>query len=484
LLTQTHSIRVDEPAESSVFKLSLDLSKEEAYEGEPVVLTAVWYFRDTARYYNYLFPILNHPDILDGAFVEDQANDTLVLPFGTGRVPVEMGNAKLDGVNFNTITYRQYIIPQRAGYYNFPRGTVQLWRPKKSYSSNPNDYETMVVASRGIRLRVRGLPDGRPTGFTGLVGEDFSVSTSASPVEVNVGDPITFSITLSGASNLDNALLPQLDELPTFEEQFAFISYRSAERMEGENKVFTRVIRARSQEVLEIPPVEIVYFNTKSRSYEVAASSPIPLIVRSTRVLMNEEIEGETAGIRAGRIRSSEAGINFNYEGAALLIQDRHETLVTLFSPLVLVMLMTPVLGFGIVFGLSLLKTGRTNRSRVRRQRQMLHDLKMKARKLEAGELAITEQALLENCIELIGLKLGFPKMAMTYGDVERELRLRMIDTDILPELETLFDLFDRSRYGSDQGNEGRVQKPGLDSRSLSSLVLRISRELERRIPR
>jgi hypothetical protein len=485
-LTQTHSIRVDEPEESSFFKLSLSLSKEEAYEGEAVVLTAVWYYRDTARYYNYLFPILQHPDILTGEYVEDQANDTLVLPFGSGRVPVEMGSSNLEGLTYNTITFRQYLIPQKAGFYQFARGTVQLWRPKKNYTTNPSDYETMVVASKSFNLRVRGLPPNRPARFTGLVGEGIDVSTTAAPVEVTVGDPITFNITLSGATSLENANLPPLSEQPRFDEQFAFIPYRASERMEGKLKVFTRVIRARSHEVLEIPPVEVVYFDTGTRSYEVAASEPVPLVVRSTRVLLDEDLEGESAKNSIGRVTDSETGINYNYEGVSLLVQDSHDSLSTLLAkPFLLVTLITPVLAFGFVVGLSRLKSGRTARYRARQQRLLVRDLKTKARRFGAGEVEVTEQVLLDGCMELLGLKLGFPTLALTYEDVERVFRERRIDTDILPQLKILFSLHDRARYAYGGVNEVAVKRSrsGPDSRGLSSLVLRISRELERRIP-
>jgi hypothetical protein len=36
--------------------------------------------------------------------------------------------------------------------------------------------------------------------------------------------------------------------------------------MEGRRNIFTRVMRARNPDVLEIPPVELAYFDTLTRS--------------------------------------------------------------------------------------------------------------------------------------------------------------------------------------------------------------------------
>ncbi len=484
-LTQAHAIIVNEPEESAFFKLSLNLSKDQAYEGEPVVLTVVWYYRDTVTYYNFLFPILNHPDILAGEYVDENINDSLLLPFGSGRVPIERGIAPLDGIIYDTITYRQYLIPQKTGYFQFPRGTVQLWKPREGYSSNSSNYETMVVASQGITFQVLPLPErDRPAQFTGLVGEDFSITTSASPVEVNVGDPITLTISLSGTSSVENAKLPLLKELTVFKKQFAFVSHRSAERMEGKSRIFTRVIRARSHEVLEVPPVEIAYFNTQSRSYEIATSDPIPLMVRSTRVVMEDDLEGESSRNRMGHIIASKEGINFNYEGASLLVQDQHDTLSSLLrDPLLLVLLVVPPLGFLALLVLEWLKPGRPARNHAKRQRKVFRLLMKSARRYGVEGGTVKGQILVDRCMEFLGLKLGFPANALTYGDVEREIRNRMIDTDILPELEALFSFHDRNRYAGKIWTEKTGEQFKAEAKRLLSLVLKISREIERKIP-
>jgi hypothetical protein len=484
-LTESHTIRVLEPKDSPLFKLSLSLSKDEAYVGEPVILTVVWSYRDTARYYNYLFPILKHPEIRIGDYLEEGTNDTLVLPFGTGRVPVETGRTRINGDQYESITFRQVLTPQKAGYFQFPRGSVQLWRLKEGYSTSSYNFDSMVVASQGLSLRVIPLPEnGRPALFSGLVGHGISVTTSAVPVEVNVGDPITLTISLSGYSSLEEAALPPLEKLSVFKEQFAFISHRSGERMEGNRKIFTRVIRARSPDVLEIPPVELPYFDTETRSYEIAASSPIPLSVRSTRMLLEDDLEGESVRGVPKRVEASKGGINFNYQGTSLLQQDRHASLSSLLhEPLLLFLLIMPPGGFLAVIVLVLLKPGQASRLGARRHRHALRRLQQDARKYETAPDRIKAEALLESCMEFLSNKLGFPTRALTYGDAARVLKKRGIETGVLNELETLFTLHDRSRYGDPEWLENVLNRANGENGGLSALVLRISEELERRIP-
>jgi hypothetical protein len=199
---------------------------------------------------------------------------------------------------------------------------------------------------------------------------------------------------------------------------------------------------------------------------------------------MEDDLEGEGIRNRSEHIIASKEGINFNYEGASLLVRDQHETLSSLMrEPLLLVLLIVPPVGFLVLLVLNRLKPSRPERNRAKRQRQVYRLLIKSLRRYETEGGWIKAQVLLDRCMEFLGLKLGFPTNALTYGDVERELRNRMSDTDILPELEALFSLHDRNRYASKTWTEKRGEPSKEEDRRLLSLVLKISREIERRIP-
>jgi hypothetical protein len=102
-------------------------------------------------------------------------------------------------------------------------------------------------------------------------------------------------------------------------------------------------------------------------------------------------------------------------------------------------------------------------------------------RRYRAEGEGVKSQVLLDRCMEYLGLKLDFPANALTYGDVERKLRDR--NTDILPSLEALFRLYDQNRYSGKTWTEKKGEWSKEEDRRLLSLVLQISREIERRIP-
>jgi hypothetical protein len=482
-LTQSHPVTVVEPEESPYFKLTASISKQEAYRGEPIVFSVTWYSRASVRYYNFLFPILTHPDMRAGDYIDDSTNDTLNLPFRSGRVPVERGRTVIDDRQFNSITFRQHIIPEKAGYYQFPRGTVQLWRPRddssSGYSRRGVDYETVVLASESISLRVLDLPSkGRPAHFSGLVGEGFGVRAEASPLEVNVGDPIDLRIVLSGPSSLDATTLPPLENIPGFED-FAFLPQRARDRMEGSSKVFSRVIRARNDEVLEIPPVEVVFFNTKSEEYETARSQAIPLIVRPTRVLIEDDLEGDGAGGRSGIILSREKGINFNYEGEGLLEQETARTSLSLLrNPLLLIALVIPPGGF---FALLLFNRSRAGKSRRVHTRMIKRSLRMLNRNTrEYSRGGGHEIEMLRVWVDYLGQRLGYPPGALTYDDVRRSVVADRIDEDTLRLMRDLFERYEKHRFARTSPGSGEGESDG----DIVDGLLRVTRNLEKAVDR
>jgi hypothetical protein len=478
-LTQTHPILVVEPEETSLFKLSASLSKETAYRGEPIVFSVTWYSRAPVRYYNFLFPILNHPDIRQGDFVDDRANDTLNLPFGTGQVPIERDRVRIDDTQFDTITFRQYIIPEKVGYYRFPRGTVQLWLPSEGtsfgYSGSGADFETLVLASESLKLRVLDLPlEGRPASFNGLVGENFEVTASASPLEVNVGDPIELDIHLSGPSSLAEAELPPLEDSAAFKD-FAFLPQRAREKMEGGVKVFSRVIRARSHDVLEIPPVEIAFFNTRTGRYETVRSQPIPLVVRQTRVVTEEDLEGDSSQSRRGVLLSREKGIDFNFEGVSLLDQETpYAASAMLKSPLLLFFLIVPPGAFLVLVLVNRAQSTRKRRLLTRSIKRALRRLTRQARNYARGDGR--EVDVLRLWVGYLGKRLGYPEGALTYEDARRSLSDASVDEDTLKRIRDLFDRYEMHRYARTIPPERPTDIDG----DLLRGVIAVTRRLER----
>ncbi len=123
----------------------------------------------------------------------------------------KISQATVNGRTFNTITFEQVLIPRKAGALTVGplRAAFEAivgQRQRGFFDSIFDDLsvsERFVVSAPSAMLKVRPLPtEGRPSNFSGLVGE-YTLRADASPTAVNVGDPITLSVTVHGPPQLE-----------------------------------------------------------------------------------------------------------------------------------------------------------------------------------------------------------------------------------------------------------------------------------------
>jgi hypothetical protein len=136
-----------------------------------------------------------------------------------------------------------------------------------------------------IGIEVLALPEaGRPQGFRGVVG-DFEISMSASPLVVNVGDPISVDMTITGNGNFDTLTVPELLEADAWKlypakrysmESPDNISAPLEERQLGFNQVII------PQKALNtIPSYEFSYFSPTQKKYITLRTKPVAIKVRA-----------------------------------------------------------------------------------------------------------------------------------------------------------------------------------------------------------
>lgn len=145
------------------------------------------------------------------------------------------------------------------------------------------DITTQVYTSKPLTVNVRPLPtEGQPAGFKGLVGQ-FRLTAKPSSTSVNVGDTVTLSVDLEGDGSLAGITLPPLsgEGFRVYDDQPV-----SEARIEGDGIVahasFKRALVPQTPGTLEVPPVEIPYFDPVKGAYAVARSEPLTLHVGGT----------------------------------------------------------------------------------------------------------------------------------------------------------------------------------------------------------
>ncbi|MGV8074851.1 MAG: BatD family protein [Syntrophobacteraceae bacterium] len=473
LRTEPITVRVAEPEVTDDFHLELKFSKTNFYVGEPVILTVVWFLGKDVESVAFNLPILQDDAF---SFIDPQTDQApgkqyFQIRIGEANVSAEKGMVVKDGREFTTLSFRKVLFARQPGTYETPEATVSCKalvgysRPQQRRSpldgffdddffnlGKKGVYNTFITRSSPQVLTVLDLPEeGKPVDFSGQVGS-FQVESSANPTDVSVGDPITFTVSVSGSEYLDNVEIPPLAKDPEIEKDFKIPEERAAGAIRGGAKEFTQTLRPKSADVKAIPPVKFPYFNPDTGSYEIAQSKPIALTVKPARVLTSADVEGkaEEPAVKKNELENWSQGIAYNYEGPEVMEREVYRISSIVRSPLWLAVILVPFLAF---LSLRIFTAAR--------QRRMADPVKLRSKeafsrfklKVRAGgaEGTRTRNAgafLLDAVRTYLGDKLNSNGTALTFADIEGILKERGIDSGLLERLKDLFDACERVSYG------------------------------------
>ena len=133
--------------------------------------------------------------------------------------------------------------------------------------------EDLTVSTNQPELTIRPLPAPSVPGFTGAVGQ-FKLVSKVVPTTAAVGDPITWTLELSGTGNWpDIAGLPQREVSKDFQ-----VVQPKAKRTPTEGKLFDATL---AEDVVLVPtrpgtytlgPVDFTYFDPKSGEYKTLST--------------------------------------------------------------------------------------------------------------------------------------------------------------------------------------------------------------------
>lgn len=491
--TQQVAIRAAAPEENEDVKLQVSLSDQRAYVGQPVTMTVRWFIGRNVRSYTFNMPVLadSRFTVIDPS-VNPDPNRHIQVNLPTGPIYAERLNTTLDGRQYMEVHFRKVLIPRQAGDITIPAASVSgeaLIGQRRSlfddFFSDPfgddffgrsplgEQWAGFAVPSDPLRLQVLPLPAaGRPASFSGLVG-DYRMSAEATPVRVNVGDPITLTVRVSGPDYLEDTELPPLERQPDIARDFMIPPDRAAGLIQGAAKVFTQTLRAKSADVYQIPPIELAYFNPKSGSYQVARTEPIPLQVSGTRIITASDAEGQgEVGEAPSRLESAEGGISYNYEGPEVLANQVAGLSGWLRSPAWLgALALPPAIYFGLL-GFFAYTRWRDADPVARRARRAYKELTGALSGLKADDTDAYYAAVLDALRRYLGGRLNLSPGALTFADARTALEARGVEPALLDDLRLLFQRSEAGRYAG-------AQFPNADT-SLMESAQQIAARLER----
>lgn len=380
---QTNPLQLNilKPGTTDLLDLEITLSEQKCYVGQPVIMTVKFYISADIGDFSFNIPAFTSDafDLEDPQITDPQARQFRLAAGLT--VFVSQFRTTHNGRQAILLSFSKVLIPKRPGDIRTGPASVSAdVAVGRARSSDPFDtfsifsprkqYKRFMVASPSLTLTVLPLPEqGRPAQFYGLVGR-YTISASAAPTKVNVGDPITLTVKIGGGRYLKPIRWPDLEQIPGLAENFKMPAQKAAPETADGFKIFTQTIRANNDKVTGIPPIPLAYFDADAGRYVVAKSDPINLEVAPTTILTNADLEGRDITPAAREVEAIKKGLSANYESTAILRNTTFSPLAAALTPLCAVLWSVPLLGLTASGAFKLLTSSSPERAAQKRRRQ------------------------------------------------------------------------------------------------------------------
>ncbi len=207
----------------------------------------------------------------------------------------------VQGELFRLLRFRTTLMPLRAGTIELGPASLQLSVIRRAPHGSRDLFDRFfsdsffgterwprTLRSNTLSLRVAALPeDGRPATFSGVVGQ-FRMDVTAAPTQLQVGDPITLRMLLSGNGKVTDAQPPSLVKTDGFR-----IYTPQMDQSALDTTVFEQVLIPQDETLEAIPEVHFSYFDPEATQYRTLTSEPIGL---SLRPAPNDQQQGGVVG--------------------------------------------------------------------------------------------------------------------------------------------------------------------------------------------
>ncbi|MDF1545408.1 MAG: BatD family protein [bacterium] len=432
---------VDPRGKSKDYFLEAVVDKKRPFVGEQVTLTLKFYI--AVQYYG---------------------SPELVEPTTTGFWNEVLGNKapyrqRINGVQYKVIERKYALFPSQTGDLTIGSATIKATvADRKKRYRDPFDVlgdmfgrgVEVSTRSKALRVNVRPLPtEGKPEEFSGTVGQ-FKLETFADKRRVELNQPVTLKVQISGSGNVKSIAEPTIPSLDDFRVYRASSNENltKADDKIGGSKIFEEVFIPRRPGELEIPALAFNYFDTRTKKYRTLTSKPIKInVTKPEGYVDNPDIPygspGLTISSQANEIRYIKSDIGD--------VHPPGEVLLT--TPLYLIVNSVPVL---ILAGLVLVRRRRErldgniglarSRSASSKARKQLTRARSLANEADAEQFFAEISSALTS---YIANKLNISPHGLTMDGLEQILRERSAEESLISEMQSVLTKCDFARFAS-----------------------------------
>jgi len=317
---------------------------------------------------------------------------------------------------------------------------------------NTGEQKQVSLATDAVAVQSLPLPaEGRPADFNGAIGH-FTMTATAGPTNVAVGDPVTMHIQISGRGALDSLALPEQPAWPNFKVYPPTSHVETTDQLglEG-NKTFEEIISPENTDVHQLPQFSFSYFDPEDGNYHTLTQPAVQLAVRSAG-MASVPVVAATKAVGAGKPSTPEDILPIKENLGALM--PAASPFVT--RPVFLALQSLPVLALLAAFVWRRHVDNLANNPRLRRQRAVaqliasgMEDLNKYAEQNQSDEFFATLFRLLQ---EQLGERLDCPASSITEAVIEDRLVPVDAPESVLNGLRELFQLCNQARYAPIRG--------------------------------
>lgn len=355
--------------------------------------------------------------------------------------------------NYWVYELERSFVPRRPSGHRFGPATI-----KGSFATgvegNRAVGQNIYAVGKAAHVEVKSVPEtGRPDSFTGGIGT-FALTAEVNPRKAKVGDPMTFTLTLTGRGNLEDVRAPDLTRLEDFTKGFKI--HEATTESKGSRRIFTYSIRPTTAEIRRVHPVPFSYFDVEQERYMTIATEPIPIeVAEAARLEVGEILSGGPSGAKMRSLEARAGGLFANIQNSQE-IADESVNLVGTVSY---------VGSLGIAYVGALLLIGRWRR--LREDPKRVHRRAAPARAAErvkeaeailnGGRSAEGATGLRGALAGLVADVAGLPEAGMTARDAGERLVALGIENGLALRLASVIEACDGLRYGGDPSDPYRL---------------------------
>ncbi len=415
------------------------------------------------------FPIKLHIFVLDGVQTDGRISISGGLPEsgldGDLKWKIDAQTQReINGLLFNVTTLSATVKTLTAGTFTFqPQVQVNLIVPRQNrrfYGFSDKFFgdlfgrqesRPIMLDCNRLAVAVQPVPlQGRPVDFTGGVGVlDFKVEVG--PQSVQVGEPITIRMQISGEGNLDK-IIP-----PAWATNTAYKLYdvHAVEAEQPGTIEFEQVLIPVTAALTNLPSISFSYFNTLSHDFLTLKHGPFPVTIKQTAQPSALIVSSTPGAHRAG---THLVGRDIVHLKPMPTTWKNQPPGGRIFSPQTIALIGTPPTLLALTALLLARRNARTNHT-VRRRRQRAHrqasaQLQRARKYLKKKEPALFYEALWKAITAYFSQRLNLAPGEISAACVKRHFPHRA------EPIEALFQAVEYRRFGTaEKGRPAEMKK-------------------------